>query len=126
MAKELWREGLPSTKSMLEQTIRTEFMKVLNWFIGLQHDYKINTGKMSKYIKRYLTSEDWDSFEKTYPDLNEENIWTSLFIMCDIFRGKAIIVEDYFGYKYPIRDDTCVMTYLEHIKQLPKNAKSIY
>jgi hypothetical protein len=79
-----------------------------------------------KYLKLYLSSEDWDTLEKTYPNLREENIWTSLFIMCGMFREKAKIVADYFEYDYQIYEDKYVTTYLEHVKQLPKNVRTIY
>jgi aminoglycoside 6-adenylyltransferase len=126
VAKELWREGLPYAKLLFEGHIRAELMKILDWFVGLQYDYKVNTGKMGKYLKLFLSNEDWAVFKKTYPNLCEENIWTSLFFMCDMFREKAEIVADFFGYAYPINDDKSVTAYLKHVRLLPKYAKAIY
>lgn len=126
VAKELWREGLPYAKVVLEQHIHEELMKMLNWHIGLQLDYSVSTGKKSKYIKQYLSASDYATLESTYPNLSEESIWEALFTMCTLFHEKAELVAKHFGYEYPIQEVERIISFLRHIKQLPKSAETIY
>ena len=126
VAKELWRNGLPLAKTLLETNIRDELMKMLCWYIGSKHDYKIGTGKMNKYIRSYLTREEWISLKKTYPDLKTDNIWNAMFCMCTIFREKAQAVAHLWGYEYPIQEDHNVLSYIEHIRKMPRDAGEIF
>ncbi len=126
VAKELWREGLPLAKSILEQDIRHQLYEILNWSIGIENDFKVNPGKRSKHLKQYLSAEDWYQYEQTFPILTEESIWDSLFAMCDLFRKKALQVACFFNYTYPLEEDEAVLEYLKHVRQLPKNVQTIY
>ncbi|WP_207656853.1 aminoglycoside 6-adenylyltransferase [Clostridium sp. chh4-2] len=126
VAKELWRNGLPMAKTLLERNIRSEFMKMLDWYIGSKHDYKVGTGKKDKYIRSYLTHEEWISLKKTYPDLKTDNIWNALFCMCTIFREKAQALANVCGYEYPLEEDHHVLNYIEHIRKLPRDAGEIF
>lgn len=126
IAKELWRNALPLAKVVLEQYIRNEFMKMLEWFIGIQYDFNVYLGKKSKNIKEFLSESDWETFKKTYSDLEKENMWTSLFVMSDMFREKALQVSKNFGYDYPYREDKKVTEFIKHIQLLPEEVTSIY
>ena len=126
VSKELWREGLPLAKAILEQDIRHQLTEILNWSIGIEHNFKVNLGKRSKYLKQFLSAEDWYQYEQTFPVLTEESIWNSLFAMCALFRKKALQVAGFFDYSYPIEEESAVLEYLKHIRGLPKNSQTIY
>lgn len=125
-AKELWRDALPLAKTLLDENVRAELMKMLDWTVGCQHGFQVSTGKGSKYLRRYLTANEWSAFEATYPDLNEERMWAALLAMGDLFREKALVVASRFGYDYPALDDERVTAFLKHVRQLPRDAESIY
>jgi aminoglycoside 6-adenylyltransferase len=126
VAKELWRGALPMARQLLEENLRPELVQMLNWSIGAQHDFRVSTGKMSKLLPQLLSPEDRRAFEQTYPDLNEERIWASLFTMADLFRAKAQQVAACLGFEYPTQDDARVMAFLQHVRQLPRDAMVIY
>lgn len=126
VAKELWRNGLPLAKTLLERNIREELLRMIRWHIGSQHDYKAGTGKMDKYLRSYLTYQEWTLLKKTYPALETNSIWNALFCMCTIFREKGEAVAEYFGYEYPMQEDRNVLDYIEHIHRMPRDAGEIY
>lgn len=126
IAKGIWRNELSYTKKHMDLYLRDELVKMLGWYIGTKTDFSISIGKMGKYLKNYLSKEEWDRFEKTYPNHEEKNIWKSLFVMDDLFRDVAQQVAKYSDFNYPIDDDTQVTTYLNHVRKLPKESTKIY
>lgn len=125
IAKGLWREELPYAKEHMECYLRKEYLKMINWYVGIKNDFRISSGKMGKNLKNYLSKEEWTQFEKTYPNHDNEMIWDALFVMGDSFRQTAVIVAEHFGYLYPYEYDNNVTVYLKDVRKLSKNAKEI-
>jgi aminoglycoside 6-adenylyltransferase len=126
VAKGLWRREIVYAKTMLDAVVREELMKMLVWHIGLKTDFSVNPGKLGKYFRRYLEPGFWDRLMGTYADASYEHTWDAMFIICDLFREVAIDVAEQLGFEYPLDDDTRVSAYLKHIRQLPKDATSIF
>jgi len=126
VAKGIWRDELPYAKQMFEYTIRKPLDKMVSWWIGIQHDFQVSTGKLGNYFKKYLPEPYWSMYEKTYSNADYENFWDSIFITCDLFRILAQDVAQHFNFTYPIQDDHNMMKYLNHVRTLPSNAKEIF
>jgi aminoglycoside 6-adenylyltransferase len=125
-AKGLWRDELTYAKQMLDAYVREELMKMLVWYFGVQTGFQQSPGKLGKYFKGCLEPEIWRLLEKTYADAQPGHIWDSLFAMGDLFRQTGQFVAQHFGFHYPDKDDKNVTNYLHHIRNLPKNAETIY
>lgn len=126
IGKGLWRKELTYTKFMYEQINRNVLIRMIEWKIGIQTNFSKSAGKLGKYFEDFLEKEEWEEFVATYADAKEENIWNSLFTMCDLFRKNAISVADHFGFPYPYQDNERVFNYLRHIRSLPMDAETIY
>jgi aminoglycoside 6-adenylyltransferase len=126
ISKGLWRRELSYTMFMYEQINRNVLIRMMEWNIGVKTNFTKSAGKLGKYFEDFLESEDWKAFVSTYTNGNYENIWESLFIMCELFRKNAIAVSSHFGYTYPDQDERHVMEYLRRVRVLPKDAKTIY
>lgn len=126
VAKGLWRQETLYAKCMMDEAVREQLMKMLQWHIGMKTDFKVSPGKLGKYFDKYLEPELWDMLLKTYADSSYENTWNALFIMCDLFRRVAIPIAEHFGLEYPFDDDRRVSAHLEHVRLLPRDAKEIY
>lgn len=125
-AKGLWRGELTYTKHMLDVYVREQLMKMLIWYFGIQTDFQKSPGKMGKYLEQYLDLEIWTLVKNTYADAQPEHIWDSLFAVGDLFRQIGRCVAEHFGFNYPEQDDRNVTSYLQHIRRLPRDAKTIY
>lgn len=125
IAKGLWRDELPYAKYMFDVIVRKCIIKMLAWYIGMHHDWQINTGKAGKWFKRYLPLELWQSFENTYAGADSEEIWDSLFEAGKLVRRIGVELADALGYEYSIEDDRRVTEYLKRVRFLPKDAESI-
>jgi aminoglycoside 6-adenylyltransferase len=126
VAKGLWRDEVIYAKHMLDNVVREQLVKMLEWHIGIKTGFSKNPGKMGKYFKNHLEPELWQQLIKTYSGLEQQDIWRSLFVMCDLFRAVSNQVAEHFDYKYPSEDDKKITAHLHHVKALPKDAKTIY
>lgn len=126
ISKGLWREELTYVMFMYEQINRNVLIRMIEWYIGIKTNFTKSAGKHGKYIEDFLEKDEWNEFVATYPDSDYENIWQSLFNMCDLFRKIAINVANHFEFEYPYDDDKNVTAYLKHIKNLSKNAQEMY
>jgi aminoglycoside 6-adenylyltransferase len=123
VAKGLWRQELPYVKVMYEQPVRGSLILMLKWHVGIKTDFTKSAGKFGKYFKYDLEPDVYEQFVATYPDGEYENIWRSLFMMCDLFRKIAVGVAEHFGYPYPHGDDERITAYLKRVKLLASNEK---
>jgi aminoglycoside 6-adenylyltransferase len=126
VAKGLWREEITYAKSMIDQVVREQLMKMLTWQIGIKTRFSRNPGKLGKYFKQYLDPGQWDNLQKTYSDATLEHTWEALFAMGELFRAAAKFVGSHFQYEYPGGDDRRVSAHLEHVRSLPRSAGDMY
>jgi len=125
VAKGIWREELPYAMGMYEYT-RGMLFQLVKWSIGISTNYSISVGKQGKYFKKYLKPKIWERLVRTYSRGEYDDLWESLFEACAVFTELASEVAKYFGFNYPSDEYKKVEKYLKHIKDLPKDAKSIY
>ncbi|MFJ5714496.1 aminoglycoside 6-adenylyltransferase [Neobacillus sp. NPDC093127] len=125
VAKGIWRDELPYAKQMFENVIRTRLDEMVSWWVGINHDFQVSTGKMGKYFKKYLPEPYWEMYEKTYSDNDYDNFWDSIFTTCELFRSLAKGVADNLLFTYPMDDDKNMTKYLKHVRNLPSDAKGI-
>jgi len=126
VAKALWREELFHAKSLLEKPIRTPLMKMVTWHFAIKTGYEVAPGKDCKNIRPVLDPDLWAKLESTYSDSEISNTWDSLFSMGDVFRITARHVAQEYGFDYRNQEDCNVTDHLRHVRQLPKEAKTIY
>jgi aminoglycoside 6-adenylyltransferase len=126
VAKGLWREEIVYAKYMLDQVLRTQLMKMLVWYVGVETRFMCNPGYQGKYLKQYLAPELWAALEQTYADADCAHTWHALDRMCALFRVTACRVGEHFGFEYPRGDDERVSEHLQHVRRLPKTARDIY
>ena len=124
VAKGLWRDE-PTYAMDLLWVVREELMKMLNWYFGVQTNFQKAPGKAGKYIKDTLDPKLWEKLESTYPNLDPEHIWESLFAMGELFRLMGRETAKHFGFNYPEQEDRNVTAYLHDIRDLPHDAKTI-
>jgi aminoglycoside 6-adenylyltransferase len=126
VAKGLWREELCYAKTMYEVVVRDSIINMLSWYIGMNHNWRINTGKWGKWFEKYLSVELWEMFVKTYSGSDSNDIWESLYEAGRLVKRIGVELADNLGYEYPLDDDRRVSGFLQRVRSLPKDAKEIY
>lgn len=117
VAKNLWRDELYYAKFMLDNVLRfDDLQKMIEWYIAMQHDWSISTGKCGRLFKHYLSAKDWKELEATFSNARIENNWQALFNMIDLFRKFAKDVANTLGYEYLDKIDKKVTEYCKKVK----------
>lgn len=118
IAKGLWREELTYVMFMYEQINRNVLIQMIEWKIGMHSDFTMSAGKCGKYIKNHMTTEEWQAFTATYSNADYDNIWNSLFAMCDLFSGTAQEVASRLNFEYVHLEEQNVRAYLQKVRSL--------
>ena len=122
--KYLWRNELPFAKYMLDYILHYKFLqKIVEWYIGLDTEWSVNTGNCGKHFKNYLDAETWEEFEDTFAGSDIEENWEAFYNTILLFRKLAQIVGEALTYEYPIRIDTEVTGYCRNIQKMKRNGE---
>lgn len=126
VAKGLWREEIPYVHNMLYTGSHPQLVKLLNWKVGFETGFSVSTGKSSKYLNDFLSADVWSRFLKTYAGGTVDEMWESVFTMCDLFNETAKELEKNYGYLYDSNEAEASCRFLKHVRTLPKTAMEIF
>jgi aminoglycoside 6-adenylyltransferase len=107
---------------MYEAIVRICIIKLLSWYIGVNHNWEINSGLYGKWFQELISAELWECLEKTYAGAQYNEMWDSLFEAGQLVRKIGAQIADALGYEYPAGDDKRVTEYLRIVSSLPKDA----
>lgn len=124
VAKGLWRGEIPYVQEMLNAEERQHLIQMLAWRIGLEHDFSVSIGKAGKYLSRFLTEADWNTFLSTYASAALSEMWSATVTMCRLFDRTAREVAQKLHYSYDEREAENSFQYLLHVQRLPKDVSA--
>jgi len=117
VAKGIARDELPYVMSMYHFIIGDELHGMLEWYIGVNHNFAVASGKMGKYFKKFLPASMYEQYKSVYADANYERIWDAVFASCALFREAALEVGAKMGYAYHMQDDENMLLYLRQVRK---------
>lgn len=126
VAKGLWREEIPYVQDMLNFCVRPQLVQMLSWKIGVVTGFSCSIGKSGKYMYRWLSEIEWETFLLTYASGSLSSHWESVWKMCELFETAAVEVGSLLNYKYNKTEADNCLRFLKHVKNLPKDAAEIY
>ena len=112
IAKGLWRNQVVYAIEIFNQDVHPEFMKMMRWFVGINNDFKVSSGKYDKYFQKLLPPEIYQKLLKTYPTAEEQSIWKSFKIMCELFNEIANQISNNLNFIYSSHESENVMKYI--------------
>lgn len=96
--KGLCRDEFFYARHAMEFLMMNMFIKMLNWKIGIDNDFKVSTGSSSKYLKKYLTAEEMQRFKDIFAGSDYNDMWDKLFLMYDYFTELSTYVAEKLFY----------------------------
>jgi aminoglycoside 6-adenylyltransferase len=117
VAKGIARDELPYVMNMLNEVVRSELHCMIEWYIGTHHGFCLSVGKNGKYYKRYLSPELYGQYANTYSGSKYDDIWKSVFTMCDLFHTLALPVAEHFNFTYRQDEEDGMREYLRMVKE---------
>jgi aminoglycoside 6-adenylyltransferase len=118
IAKGLLRDEIFYAKAMMEGPVRKMLMKMTEWHIGMNTNFSVSIGREGKYIRKYLSEEEYTALLKTYADYRKGNIWNSLFLMTDLFKGFALGISKKLNFRYNLEEQDNSITHLRSLYKL--------
>lgn len=116
VAKSLWRKELPYVGFMISQ-IRYQYLHtIIDYYIGLKHNWNINVGVHGKLYKKYLEKELWKQYKQTYSNANYNNLWSALYKLINLFSTLSLKLSEKLGYTYPIDKELKLKEYYKFIQ----------
>lgn len=126
VAKGLWRVELGYARQMLDNILRPEAMKMMGWYFGIKTNFKVSPGKYGKYFDEHIEPKLCALLAKSYDSADIGKTWEALGNICSLFKIVGNKVGENFQYAYPIEEDRKINAYLQHVRELPRDAKQIY
>ena len=117
VAKGIARDELPYVMKMLNEVVRSELHDMIRWHIGATHGFDLSAGKDGKYFKRYLPPELYARYAATYSGCDFEDVWDSVFTMCELFHTLAVEVAANFGFTYRQNEEDGMRKYLRMVRE---------
>ena len=74
----------------------------------------------------YLSREMYQRYLVTYSSAKKDELWKAVFLMCDLVDELAEEIACALGFEYNKEEAHNSRAFLEHVKQLPRDAKEIY
>ena len=116
--KGLCRDEFYYAKRVMDEYMMNMFMKMINWKVGIDNDFKVTTGANSKYLKKYLTKEEMERFKGVFAGGKEEDMWNKLFLMYDYFEELSIYVAEKLGFPLDLEESRNVRDFMEKRRNL--------
>lgn len=117
VTKGLCRDELYYAKRTFDVYMMDMFIKMLNWKVGADNDFKVTTGSNSKYLKRYLSKEEMERFKSIFPSGEYEDIWNKLFVIYDYFAYLAEYVAGKLGFFFDAEESRRVRAFLQQRRE---------
>jgi len=118
VSKAIKRDQLPYAKERFGLFNRFTLNQMIDWHIGTQNDFSVSPGDSGRYYKKYLTTELYELYLKTYSDGTNENFWDAIFSTCELFSKVAQSVGDYLGLVYNQQQEEAMLEYLKEFKDI--------
>lgn len=117
VAKGIARDELPFAMNTYNTLVRNMLETMLDWYIGTYTDYSVSSGKLHKYLKKYLPEEYYNEYVATYTDGSYANFWNAIDMSYRLFRKTALLVADYFHFTYPEANEQASKQYVWSIRK---------
>ena len=120
VAKGLLRNEITYAKVMQETVVRPMFMRIIEWYIGVETNFSVSFGKGGTFMKTVLPDSLNEKILSTYSDHQVENNWKSLFAMTELFGQLAKIVANKLNFQYNTDEEKNVKYYLRQVYEEKK------
>lgn len=88
VVKTIYRDEIMFNQYMI-QILHKKIQKLVEWYIGCKYDFKVNTGVVGRYMKRYLSKDEYQLIKDTYSGTKPEETKQALL--------KSFEAVHYFG-----------------------------
>ena len=97
--------------------VRDMLIKMLEWYVGVNHNFSVSAGKSGKYFKNLLPKDTYERFKKTYSDADREHMWEAAFEMLYLFGDAARSVASRLSFSYDEEEEQGIEFYMKKVRE---------
>lgn len=116
VAKGIARDELSYAMEMQNHYVRNMLILMLEWYVGVNYDFKVSAGKCGKYFKKFLPENIYERFKDTYSNADYDNMWKAAFDTLYLFGDVARIVASKFEFTYDELEEKGIEDYMKLVK----------
>lgn len=116
VAKGIARDEMPYALEMLNHYVRDMLMIMLEWYVGMNHDFMVSTGKCGKYFKKYLPKAIYEKFMETYSNAEYDSVWKAAFDALYLFGNVAREIAAKLEFTYDESEEKGIENYMKQVK----------
>jgi aminoglycoside 6-adenylyltransferase len=110
VVKTIYRDEITFNQYMI-YILHKKIIQLAIWYVGVKHDFKVNTGIYGRYLKRYLSDNEYRMLKETYPSSDYEEVKKSLIKSFETVRYFGNYIALKLGYNYPQKHDEDMYQY---------------
>lgn len=95
----------------MESVLQMKLRKLIEWYIGVKNDFKVNTGLYGRYFKRFLTEEEWDMLLQTYPNGQVATCSDALIATYEFVHYLGTFIAKALDFHYPKAHEQAMLQY---------------
>ncbi|MBR4605475.1 MAG: aminoglycoside 6-adenylyltransferase [Lachnospiraceae bacterium] len=126
IAKGLWRNEVTYAQDMLNFVVRKQLERMLSWKIGELTGYSVSIGKSGKYMRQWLSEEEWQKYLDTYCGASVNEMWKAVETMCRLFYEVSRWVAEHNGFSFDQQEADHSFGYFTAVRKMDQNATSIF
>ena len=116
IAKGLCRQQLYYAKYAYDVLAMRQFIKMLSWKIGIQHNFSVTVGAHGKYFKAYLSPSELARFHGIFSGGDYAEIWEKLFVFYDYFAELAAFTAAALGFAFDETETQKIRIFLKNMR----------
>lgn len=120
VAKGIARDEVSYAMEMLNLHVREELNRMLGWYVGSEHGFRVSVGKYGKYLKNYLDADLYRRCLSTYPTAEHDRMWDAAFAMVGVFGEVARKTAKNLGFRYDEAEEKGILDYMELVRRQEK------
>lgn len=117
VVKGIARDELPFAMTTYNVNVRSMLETMLSWYIGILTGFSVSSGKLNKYLKRYLPADFYSEYTETYSGSDYHDFWHAIDTSFDLFRRAALEVSAHSGFNYPDDKESAARGHIKRIRK---------
>lgn len=112
VVKTIYRDEITFNQYMME-ILHKKIRALAQWYVGCKHDFQVNTGVHGRYLKRFLTEEEYNHLKQTYAGADYDDVRRALLASFDLVSYFGMAIATCLGYHYPKKMEVDMRAYCE-------------
>jgi len=112
VVKTIYRDEVTFNQYMM-MILHKKITQLAIWYVGVKHAFLVNPGIYGRYIKRYLSDEEYELLKSTYPSSDYDSVKMALIQSFEAVRYFGKYIADELHFTYPATHDADMYAYCQ-------------